>query len=309
MLSKFRILASLVTGLGVALIVGGLIAPRFLLGDARLPLDLEHTTWTIEDPAGQARGETKPVTRQLHMEIQDPSGPDIASVRVGESILAGSSPNDFDNLVSAGTWTYPMDRKSGAPTQPMEFSSVMVMPPTRVQSDAPWLKFPADVHNTTYDVFDPTLRAAAPAEFVGEGEIAGRTVYRFEQVVEPTNLARAYADPRNTKTQVDAEGNQTRSFLFYSARRELTVDQATGLVVGINEDVDTYYADDGGRRVEDVLRYEGKMDERRSEEMAGQLSTVLSAAQSRAVTYAVIALGVLLVALGLFGALRGQRAR
>ena len=41
MLSTSRILAALLTGLGIALIVGGLLAPRFLIGDGRLPLDLE----------------------------------------------------------------------------------------------------------------------------------------------------------------------------------------------------------------------------------------------------------------------------
>lgn len=307
MLPTSRILSALLTGLGVALIAGGLVAPRFLAGDARLPLDLENTTWTVTDPAGSYGGEQQPVTHQLHMEVQNPADRHVASVRVGESLLAGTSANDFDNLVSAGTWTFTMDRFTGLPDGPLTLSNVMVLPETEVAGEGHWLKFPADVRRTTYDVFDPTLRGAAPAEFSGEEEIGGRTVYRYEQRIEPTNLAMRYADMRNTKTQVDPEGNQTRSFLYYGVTRQLLVDQATGLVVGIDEDVDSFYGDAQGRGIEQVLRYSGQMPRDQTEALLGQLGGVFTQGQSRAVTIGVIALGAVLVVGGLIGALRPGR--
>ena len=49
MLPKSRIVSALLVGVGLALIVAGLIAPRFLNGDARFPLNLENTTWTLHD--------------------------------------------------------------------------------------------------------------------------------------------------------------------------------------------------------------------------------------------------------------------
>ncbi|MCT1498525.1 DUF3068 domain-containing protein [Corynebacterium sanguinis] len=304
MLSTSRILAALLTGLGIALIVGGLLAPRFLIGDGRLPLDLEHTTWTMADPAGEYEGETQPITRQLHMEVQNPSNREVASIRVGETLLAGASGNDFDNLVSAGTWTFSMDRRTGLPTGPLEVSNVMILPETEVAETGNWLKLPANAEKTTYEVFDSTLRGTAPATFTGEDEIEGRTVYRYAQDIPPTNLALRYADMRNTKTQVDPEGNQTRSFLYYTAQRELTVDQVSGLVVGVNEKVDTYYGDAQGGHVEDVLRYDGRMPEEQTAAMAGQLGGVFSQAQSQAITTAVIVAGAIMTLIGLVGALR-----
>ncbi|EEI16027.1 DUF3068 domain-containing protein [Corynebacterium lipophiloflavum] len=307
MLSTSRILAALLTGLGIALIVGGLLAPRFLIGDGRMPLDLEHTTWTMVDPAGEYEGETQPVTRQLHMEVQNPSNSEIASIRVGETLLAGESENDFDNLVSAGTWTFSMDRRTGMPTGPLKLSNVMVLPETEVGQTGNWLKLPANAERTTYQVFDSTLRGTAPANFAGEDEIEGRTVYRYTQDIEPTNLALRYADMRNTKTQVDSEGNQTRSFLYYAAQRELIVDQVSGLVVGVNEKVDTYYGDAQGARVEDVVRYDARMPQEQTASMVSQLDGVFSQRQSQAVTTTVIVVGAILTLIGLVGALRPGR--
>ncbi|QYH20296.1 DUF3068 domain-containing protein [Corynebacterium aquatimens] len=83
MLEKSRALSTLLLGLGIALVVGGLVAPRFLLGDGRLPLSINDVTWTISDPDGLRDGQPAPVVHQLHMEIRNPSDADTASVRVG----------------------------------------------------------------------------------------------------------------------------------------------------------------------------------------------------------------------------------
>lgn len=307
MLPTSRILAALLTGLGIALIVGALVAPRFLIGDGRLPLDLENTTWTIQDPEGSYQGEPKPVTRQLHMEMQNPSDDNTVSVRVGESLLAGQAANDFENLVSAQTWAFPMDRVTGAPVAPLQLTNVMILPATEVTETGPWLKLPADVKPESYDVFDSTLRGTVEAAYVGEGRIAGRDVYTFRQTIPPTNLAMRYADMANTKTQTDPEGNQTRSFRYYAATRELTVDQITGLVVGVSEDVDQFYGDAEGRREEDIVRYSGRMPQEQTEGLAQQLGGVFSQAQSRSFTLALAAVGAVLALAGLIVALRPPR--
>ncbi|WP_115686385.1 DUF3068 domain-containing protein [Corynebacterium senegalense] len=309
MLPRSRILPILLAGVGIALIVGGLVAPRFLLGDGRLPLDLENSTWTLRDPEGTYLGEPAPVTRQLHMGIQNPADRETTGVRVGDTLRAGTAGRDFDNLVSAATWSYEMDRVTGQPTGDMRLQSVMAMPETTVSAGGQWLKFPADVAQEDYEVFDPTLRATAPAHFVGQEEVAGRTVYRFEQDIAPTNVALAYADLRNTTTVEGPEGEQIRAFLFHSARRVILVDQVSGLVVGLEEKVDDYYADAQGARLKELVTYDARMDEAQVEGLAGQLGTVFSQAQSRAVTIGVIALGALLAVAGLAGAVRPERTR
>lgn len=310
MLPKSRILSALLVGLGIALVVGGLLAPRFLLGDGRLPLDLERTTWTLHDPDGLREGEAAPVTRQLHMEVQDPSNDDVASVRIGDTLRAGTAETDFGNLVSASTWSLIVDRVTGEVALPAQVSFVMAMPSTEVTLDGPWLKLPSDVQRQDYKVFDPQLRESVPAQFQGEDEVAGRAVYTFTQHVAPTNLALRYADPFNTNSvQVgDGDGAESvRTFRYYSADRELKVDQITGLVVGVQENVDIFYADKDGGNPTNVITYDAAMKPEDTEAMVQQLSGVVSQSLSRKVTWGVIALGALLALFGLVGAFRPAR--
>ena len=310
MLPKSRILSALLVGLGLALVVGSLLAPRFLLGDGRLPLDLERTTWTLHDEDGTREGERAPVTRQLHMEIQDPANDDVASVRIGDTLRAGTAERDFDNLVAASTWSMVLDRFTGEVALPAQVAFVMGMPPVEVPLDAPWLKLPADVQQQDYAIFDPQLRGGAPAQFAGEEEIAGRTVYTFTQHIEPTNLALRYADPFNTSSAQGAEDEgPVRTFRYYAADREYQVDQISGLVVGIKEKVDVFYADNEGAHPTNVITYDAAMDPADTEAMVQQLSRVYSQSVSQKATWAVLALGVLIALLGLVGAFRSARER
>lgn len=306
-MQKSRVWSALLVGLGVALIVGGLVAPRFLLGDGRLPLDLGEVTWTLHDPNGKRDGKPAPVTRQLHMEIRNPSDADVASVRVGDSVRAGDAGNDFENLVTASTWTYEMDRVTGQANGPAQLQMVMGMPAEEVNLEGVWLKFPADVGQETYEVFDPTLRGTAPAEFVGAEEVAGRTVYRFRQQIPPTNIAQRYAGAFNTAMEEGKDGELERTFLYHSAERELLVDQVSGLVVGMDEKVDQFYGDGSGKGVKNVVLYDATMDPVQVEALVGELSYVTSAARSRTITWAVIGAGALLALIGLVGTVVGAR--
>lgn len=309
MQQRSRVLSTLLLGLGIALMVGGLVAPRFLLGDGRLPLSLGELTWTITDPEGMRDGRPAPVTHQLHMEIRNPSDAQSASVRIGDTLRAGTAGTDFDNLVVASTWAYELDRVSGEATGPAQAQLVMAMPATEIPVDGVWLKFPAGVEQRDYDVFDPVLRGTAPAQFTGEREIAGRTVYTFRQEIPPTNIAQRYADMRNTLTVDTPDGQQLRTFLTHKATRELTVDQITGLVVGIDEQVDDYYADATGRGIRNIVLYDGSMDPAQVEAHVEALAGVASQARSQTATWTVIGIGALLALLGLNGALRrGRRA-
>ncbi|MDY5785827.1 DUF3068 domain-containing protein [Corynebacterium sp.] len=313
MQSTSRIVATLLAGVGIALIVAGLVAPRFLIGDGRLPLGLENTTWTLKDTDGSYLGEPAPVTRQLHMEVQNPADAETASVRIGDTLRAGDAGSDFDNLVTATTWTYALDRTSGEPVGDMRLQTVMGMPETTVSGAGHWLKFPTNVQQQTYEVFDPVLRATAPAEFAGEGTLGGREVYTFTQTIPPTNVALTYADMRNTMTLQGPDDEPIRAFYFHSAERELTVDQVSGLVVDISESVDDFYGDAQARRLQDIVAYDATMDPAQAAALAQQLGTVFSMAQSRALTLGVIGLGSVLTLAGALGALgvfnRSRRAQ
>ena len=297
-----RPIAALVAGSGVALLVAGLLAPNVLLSNERLPLGLGQATWTIEDPDGTRDGKSAPVTRQLHMEIMEPASDDVAAVRIGDTVRAGEAAGDFDNLLTATTWSYEMDRISGGAVGPAQAQVILGMPAAEVPVDGAWLKFPSPAPETDVDVFDPVLRGTAPARFVDTQEIGGRTVNRYQQTIAPTNIAQRYADPRNTLT-IDGE----RTFLTHTAERELLVDEQTGVVVGINERVDDYYADANGRGVQNVVTYDGRMDEGQIAEFAKRVGDAQPGWTSKALWWSVAGAGALLALIGLIAALRPMR--
>ena len=297
-----RPIAALVAGSGVALLVAGLLAPNVLLSNERLPLGLGQATWTIEDPDGTRDGKPAPVTRQLHMEIMEPASDDVAAVRIGDTVRAGEAAGDFDNLLTATTWSYEIDRISGAAVAPAQAQVILGMPAAEVPVDGAWLKFPSPAPQSDVDVFDPVLRGTAPARFVDTQEIGGRTVNRYQQTIAPTNIAQRYADPRNTLT-IDGE----RTFLTHSAERELLVDEQTGVVVGINERVDDYYADADGRGVQNVVTYDGRMDEAQIAEFAQRVGGAQPRWASKALWWAVAGIGAVLALIGLIAALRPMR--
>ena len=302
-----RVLPTLLFGAGVALVVGGLVAPQALLVDARLPLDLENTTWTISDPEGTRDGKPAPVVRQLHLEVRNPSDEDTASVRIGDTLRAGAEDSDFDNLVSASTWAYRLDRVSGEARETAQVQLVMAMPAVEVPVDGVWLKFPVDVKRQDYDVFDPALRGTAPAQFVGSEKIDGREVYRFSQEIAPTNLAQRYADDRNTAYVEGPEGEQQRAFLFHSAKRELAVDKVTGIVVGIDEKVDDFYGDARGRGLQNVVTYDAHADEDQMHALLAELDGVDPESRARTIGWVVTAVGGVLALVGLLLAVRRRR--
>ena len=297
-----RPIAALVAGSGVALLVAGLLAPNVLLSNERLPLGLGQATWTIEDPDGTRDGKSAPVTRQLHMEIMEPASDDEAAVRIGDTVRAGEAAGDFDNLLTATTWSYEMDRISGGAVGPAQAQVILGMPAAEVPVEGAWLKFPSPAPASDVDVFDPVLRGTAPARFVDTQEIGGRAVNRYQQTIAPTNIAQRYADPRNTLT-IDGE----RTFLTHTAERELLVDEQTGVVVGINERVDDYYADANGRGVQNVVTYDGRMDEGQIAEFVKRVGDAQPGWTSKALWWSVAGAGALLALIGLIAALRPMR--
>ncbi|MDK8663779.1 MULTISPECIES: DUF3068 domain-containing protein [Corynebacterium] len=302
MLRFSRSLAALVAGVGIALVVAGMLAPRVLLSGERLPLALGDATWTITDPDGMRAGESAPVTRQLHLEVMEPSGDERAAIRVGDSVRAGEAPGDFENLVSATTWSYELDRVSGEALSPAQAQVIFAMPAAQVAVNGVWLKFPSPAPASDVDVFDPVLRGSAVARFVDTQEIGGRTVNRYQQTVAPTNIAQRYADPRNTLT-VDGE----RTFFTHAAERELLVDEQTGVVVGINERVDDYYADAEGNGVQNVLTYDGRMDEAQVTELVQRVGQAQPKAANPLLWWIVTGVGAVLALVGLIGSVVSAR--
>lgn len=308
MLPKSRILSVLLVGLGIALAVGGFAAPAFIHSDARLPLDLEQTTWTIEDDQAQTRLMTDPngrvlevpMTKQLHMDIQQPANQDEATVEIGSSLLRESMQADSERLVSAETWSYVMDRVTGEATSEADVTHTISFPPSTVPVEGYWLKFPTDAEQTTYEVFDQTLRESRPAVFAEEMTIDGREVYRYRQEIEPTNVAELYDGIFNTAT-IDGE----EADLYHTAERDIYVDQVTGIVVDIRESIHDYYETADGSVREDSLVFDGARNEQQRSAALAELDGVSGQATAQWIRVGFIVLGVIVLIIGLIGSFGG----
>ncbi|PSA79841.1 DUF3068 domain-containing protein [Corynebacterium diphtheriae] len=305
MLPTTRILSVLLLGLGVGLVAVGILAPRWVNTDARLPLDLSQTTFTLVDDHARTRlindGRVLDagVVRQWHMDILPPTDADTATVRIGVTDVRKSRQADVDRLIQASVWTYPLDRLSGEALAPATVSAQLGSPTESVPVDGAWLKFPSDAQQTTYEVFDPTLRSTTPAVFSEEIDRGGRTIYRYNQEIKPTNVAEKYASVFNT-TQRD----ENRLYLYHSGNRQWYVDQISGLVVDVEENIEDYFGDADGTRREDALIFHGRMSEDDKAALFGQASAVSDGSVARVLYRVALAAGAVLSVVGLMGAFR-----
>lgn len=305
MLPTTRILSVLLLGLGVALVAVGILAPRWVNTDARLPLDLSQTTFTLVDDHARTRlindGRVLDagVVRQWHMDILPPTDADTATVRIGVTDVRKSRQADVDRLIQASVWTYPLDRLSGEALAPATVSAQLGSPTESVPVDGAWLKFPSDAQQTTYEVFDPTLRSTTPAVFSGEIDRGGRTIYRYSQEIKPTNVAEKYASVFNT-TQKD----ENTLYLYHSGNRQWYVDQISGLVVDVEENIEDYFGDADGTRREDALIFHGRMSEDNKAALFEQASAVSDGSVARVLYRVALAAGAVLSVVGLMGAFR-----
>ena len=179
----------------------------------------------------------------------------------------------------------------------------MASPEEKVAVDGYWLKFPADVEKTNYPVFDPTLRKAVDAVFEEETEIDGRTVYRYHQEIEPTNVAQLYAADGNTTSFPKEDGGHEPGYLMHSGSTDFYVDQATGLVVGMDMDIDDYYADREGVGRERAFVFNGSTSE---ESRAALLDEAKSFPRNRVAEiarWAALGIGIVFTFIGVIGAL------
>lgn len=313
MLPKSRIFSALLLGLGAMLIAWGLLAPHFLHFDGRMPLSLEHTTYTLTDPKAKTRLQQDPdgrvldapVTRQIHAEFKDPVDVNSVTARIGVTTMRESKQKDLDRLITATVWSYRLDRYTGQPLTPATMSDQPASPTKQVDVDSLWLKFPAKAEQTTYQVFDDTLRKPVPANFAEELKVDGRKVYRYRQQIEPTNVAMSYAGPFNTTTFKD----QSKGFLFHSGTRDLFVDQKSGMVIDIREDIDDFYGTAKGEKKEQVLKFTGQLNDDTRQAMLQQAATFDDGTTIAMVNKILAGVGALLTIIALAGVFGVGRKR
>ncbi|GFK17865.1 hypothetical protein KbCgl_04370 [Corynebacterium glutamicum] len=312
MLPKSRIFSAILLGIGVALVVWGLVAPRFVHADGRLPLDLEATTYVLHDSDAQttinsdplAGVVTTPVTRQLHFEVMDPASADDATIRIGDSMLRGNPDTqgfEQERLLSATVSSFRIDRTSGEVLSDIALTNQLASPTVQYSVDGIWLKFPTDAQETTYNVVDPVLRSALPADFVESTEIDGREVLHYRQVIDNANVAEYFADANNTTTLTKEDGGTTTGYFYHNVTRDFWVDQRTGLVVDLAENIDDFYGDRSGQKYEQKLLFDASLDDAAVSKLVAQAESIPDGDVSKIANTVGIVIGAVLALVGLAG--------
>lgn len=292
MLPTSRVIAALVLGLGMAMLAWGLLFPRVVDTETKLPLSPSSQTITLVADAaeftpadGQVR--TEAITRQFHLEIIPPTTNDIATVQVGHTISFAQA-TDLEGLLGASVWTYSMNRVTGFNTSPYMVVDTLGSLASPVDTTALWLTFPSSAEKTNYEVLDSTLRQAHTAVFVEEETREERVLYRYRQTIEGEEL-----------------GSYT-----YNAVREWWVDQKTGSVVDLYEQVDTRMApEEGQEQGQPVLVYEARMPTEQSAQLLAAVSSPDQGERLAVANTAIAVIGAILCIIGLLMAFRKTRTR
>jgi hypothetical protein len=166
--------------------------------------------------------------------------------------------------------------------------------------------FPFGTEQREYDVWNATTGQAFPARFVGEEEIEGLTVYRFEQEI-PDTVIRSTEVPA-ALAGASGEGS-VEADVVYSNVRTLWVEPTSGVVVTSEESPDTRLVGPDGTEGATVLRADIAADEEtvaagvdRAVENRDKISLI-----GRTIPLAVAGLGLLLVIAGIVLLTRSQR--
>ncbi|RAS69706.1 hypothetical protein C8D87_1015 [Lentzea atacamensis] len=109
------------------------------------------------------------------------------------------------------------------------------IPGTRGQVQFPGLnfKFPFQTEKRTYPWYDSGVGKPVDAEFDGEEELQGLSVYRFKQSVPPTDV-----DGRDVPGSLVGKPEPTVSVrLYYQAEKTLWVEPDTGALIKVRQSV------------------------------------------------------------------------
>jgi hypothetical protein len=168
-----------------------------------------------------------------------------------------------------------------------------------------YFKLPFGTEKRTYQFWDGALKDAADLEYQDTEEIQGLTVYRFEQVIEPTDVGDIPAPA--SLFGIDAEGDVTLDRI-YANTRTLWVEPETGVIIKGQEDqhvVAEYQGDEVATLTDVVIAYNDDTVTSNVDKYAGQ-ATALKAVRVW-IPLVGIVLGLLLVAAGVFLVMRDRR--
>jgi hypothetical protein len=277
-----RMAACGIMGLGAALLIAALLLSTYTSSRiTKIPLDLDATlisdgTGTAIDPASiysqkLVVNKNVPLVSQQQIDVESPANADVVTLQVGTSVRRSDKQKD-SGLLLALVDTVTLNRKSasavsddthpgGAVQKPRGFNDEN--PPTNIAlpHDGLSYRFPFHTEKRTYPYFDPIAQKAFDANYTGEEDVNGLTVYKFTQDVgydadgklaEPIRYPSLYADDADSKVTAaasmwDVPGDPDEKITmtrYYAAQRTFWVDPESGTIVKEEEHANHYYARD-----------------------------------------------------------------
>ncbi len=169
------------------------------------------------------------------------------------------------------------------------------------------LKFPMFTEKKTYQYFDTTLAKAWPAEFTGEEQMAGGTVYKFVMNIPETKVGTQDLPG----SLVGSDEPTVTTDAMYANVRTLWVEPTTGSIVKGQEQQSQFFQAPSGLTVPKIEATIGAPDDEVAKSMAsaldsaGLIKTLGSTVPVGAGILGVVALGAG-IALGVLGARRDE---
>ncbi|AGP29899.1 DUF3068 domain-containing protein [Corynebacterium terpenotabidum] len=337
-----KVLSHALIVIGAALIVIAIALPTYVLPKGKvIPRDIESYTVTDETegrlldagalaagtPVGdnasrpECEGDSPtidcfiwadvPLQNQRHILAQEPTTDKEITLEAGNTVFRTDLPEP-ENLIAATIDRVTLTRRTAFPVDRPVSSFDMTAPTVGggvAEEDTPLFtrdglqyQFPFGTEKKAYPYFDGQLLKSQDIDFVDKEKMQGETVYRFEQVIEPTELypnveARLNADgelsaadkaslsalrltfPASfwglTRDEVDGweeddeTGPDVTMTRYYTVHRTLHVQPDTGVIIKGAEDVWMFYARD------DAEAAELAQPENREQELADPQRTAL----------------------------------
>jgi hypothetical protein len=294
-------------GLGAFALAAALLV-RLVLVDTlvRLPLDqtaeptARGTDVSFFDTAEleQLRGLDAFVQQRVQGDPDSPDANDDVAVWHFGSVIT----DDDGVVLNAGTYTVCLDRREAVA---VDCDSDAIDEDGSRSVEGLTLTFPFGTEQQDYDVFNSTTGQAWPAVFDGTEELEGLEVYRFVVTI-PETVIRTAEVPGDL---VDSDEDVVEADVVYSNERTIWVEPTSGVIVTSEEHPLTVLRGPDGQEGPTVLAgtFAGDADTiaagvERAEDTAGQINLV-----TNVLPLALLVLGLVLVALGVFLTLRADR--
>jgi DUF3068 family protein len=179
------------------------------------------------------------------------AGPDVA-VWTASALITDAE----GALVAVSEDRVCLDRRTAVAVQPC--ASERLNGDNRVRHSGLSYTFPFGVEQRDYELFDTTAQRAFPARFVGEEQIEGTAVYRFEQTVPETVTERREV-PAQLAGGVEGTGDVAVERIYTNVRT-VWVEPTSGVIVNGQEQQRQFFRTPDGTEgvtlIEGTLRFD-----------------------------------------------------